>query len=228
MTQILWSTVCGARLPATGNDFLSVCDGDERLAKELFHYCDWQHPTSALPELEDYEETEDVTQGNAGWTYQAAKSKPATIELFLAGSDEIRWEKIKYWSNSMGELHRYGNEDINEEELPEILRKAYDDVFSLGSHKTYLVETSDVYGISNEVDVSVRYGRCTGMTSEDVFNSMVSNVLKLARSPELNGCKIYLFEEINCDHEAIFVFPADIDAESMKAAANILWQFDIE
>lgn len=117
-------------------------------------YCDWQHPTSALPELEDYEETEDVTQGNAGWTYQAAKSKPATIELFLAGSDEIRWEKIKYWSNSMGELHRYGNEDINEEELPEILRKAYDDVFSLGSHKTYLVETSDGYGMPCSVSLA--------------------------------------------------------------------------
>lgn len=212
----------------TGNDFLSVCKRDAQQAEELFHYCDWQHPSSALPELAYDEEPEDAIQNNAGWTYQAVKSAPATIEVFLAGNNAVRWEKIKYWSNSMGELHRYGEEDIDEKELPEILRKAYNEVLPLGAHKTYLVETENGYGISCEVDVSANYGKSSGMKSEDVFNAMVVAVLKLARAPELNGCKIYLFEEVNCDHEAIFVFPADIDSESVKAAANILWQFDIE
>lgn len=40
----------------TGDDFLSECDGNIRLAEDLFHYCDWQRPSSALPELIDDEE----------------------------------------------------------------------------------------------------------------------------------------------------------------------------
>lgn len=31
----------------TGNDFLEQCDGDFEMAKDLFEYCDWQHPCSA-------------------------------------------------------------------------------------------------------------------------------------------------------------------------------------
>lgn len=39
----------------TGDDFIDYCEGDDELAEELFDYVDWQHPTSALPEI-DYEE----------------------------------------------------------------------------------------------------------------------------------------------------------------------------
>lgn len=31
----------------SGLDFLEQCGGKEELAKELFWYCDWQHPSSA-------------------------------------------------------------------------------------------------------------------------------------------------------------------------------------
>lgn len=40
----------------TGDDFIYVCDGDVAQADFLFHYCDWQHPSSALPEIEDDED----------------------------------------------------------------------------------------------------------------------------------------------------------------------------
>ena len=42
----------------TGEDFVDECDGDEALAYRLFCYCDWQHPGSALPEVE-YEDDAD-------------------------------------------------------------------------------------------------------------------------------------------------------------------------
>lgn len=42
----------------TGNDFLKECTGDANLAKALFCYCDWQHPSSALSEVIDYVEEE--------------------------------------------------------------------------------------------------------------------------------------------------------------------------
>lgn len=37
----------------SGKDFVDLCDGDIQKAKRLFDYCDWQHPSSALPEIED-------------------------------------------------------------------------------------------------------------------------------------------------------------------------------
>lgn len=42
----------------TGDDFVEECDGDVKKAERLFWYCDWQHPSSALPEIEDKEEDE--------------------------------------------------------------------------------------------------------------------------------------------------------------------------
>ena len=40
----------------TGKDFVDECGGDKELAERLFYYCDWQHPSSALPEVDDREE----------------------------------------------------------------------------------------------------------------------------------------------------------------------------
>lgn len=37
----------------TGEDFIEECNGDVALAKALFYYCDWQHPSSARPEIEE-------------------------------------------------------------------------------------------------------------------------------------------------------------------------------
>lgn len=42
----------------TGGDFLVECGGDAELAERLFDYCDWQHPSSALDEIEDEEDGE--------------------------------------------------------------------------------------------------------------------------------------------------------------------------
>ena len=40
----------------TGDDFLEECGGDVEMAKRLFHYVDWQHPSAAVPEIADEEE----------------------------------------------------------------------------------------------------------------------------------------------------------------------------
>lgn len=36
----------------TGYDFMTLCKGRQDYAEELFDYVDWQHPCSALPEME--------------------------------------------------------------------------------------------------------------------------------------------------------------------------------
>lgn len=40
----------------TGQDFMDGCAGDAEKAEDLFCYCDWQHPSSAIDELADDEE----------------------------------------------------------------------------------------------------------------------------------------------------------------------------
>lgn len=40
----------------TGDDFIEECGGNVEKAKHLFWYCNWQHPSSALPEIDDDEE----------------------------------------------------------------------------------------------------------------------------------------------------------------------------
>ena len=37
----------------TGQDFINECQGDVEKAECLFSYCDWQHPSSAVDELND-------------------------------------------------------------------------------------------------------------------------------------------------------------------------------
>ena len=38
----------------TGKDFMELANGNEEIAKELFNYVDWQHPSSALDEVVEY------------------------------------------------------------------------------------------------------------------------------------------------------------------------------
>lgn len=40
------------------SDFIHLCDGDVALAYRLFCYCDWQNPSSALPEV-GYDDDDD-------------------------------------------------------------------------------------------------------------------------------------------------------------------------
>lgn len=35
----------------TSDDFLKECRGDEKIAALLFHWCDWQSPSAAMPEV---------------------------------------------------------------------------------------------------------------------------------------------------------------------------------
>lgn len=45
--------------------------------------------------------------------------------IFLCSGESVneRWSMIKYWSNSDGDLHRYGKEAITEDQLPFILKR---------------------------------------------------------------------------------------------------------
>lgn len=41
----------------TGDDFIEQCEGNEKMARDLFAYVDWQHPSSVIDagEFDDWE-----------------------------------------------------------------------------------------------------------------------------------------------------------------------------
>ena len=62
----------------TGDDFINVCQGNIKLAKELFDYCDWQHPSSAIDE---------IVSDNPGWIVKLSTSSVGD-DLFLVTESE--------------------------------------------------------------------------------------------------------------------------------------------
>lgn len=40
----------------TGNDFIEEAGGDLNIAEELFNFCDWQHPSSAMTDMETWDD----------------------------------------------------------------------------------------------------------------------------------------------------------------------------
>jgi len=46
----------------TGDDFVEICDGDEKTARRLFDLVDWQHPSSAYDagEVDDEDEEKEM------------------------------------------------------------------------------------------------------------------------------------------------------------------------
>lgn len=56
----------------TGEMFVEICEGDEALAWRLFCYIDWQHPTSALDEV-NYDDQDDAEWVKAA--YQQYKNE---------------------------------------------------------------------------------------------------------------------------------------------------------
>lgn len=166
-------------------------------------------------------------KGEADVFFKDARKIPARIEIYQS-ADTMRWQKIKYWSNACGELHHRGEYDITEMDLPAPLRIAFNEAYGHGAFMNYLVETDEGFGISSEISIDKSYAKHLGVSFEEVFETLVSTTLEVARHAELNGCTIYLFENIEGIHEAVFVFPPDIDAESMEAAAVIIKQLDDE
>lgn len=161
-------------------------------------------------------------------TYEEARKKPAQIRIFQEGCDKERWGLIKYWSNCLGELHHHGKHDIVENELPAELRAAYNSAYGHSSLRNYLVETADGYGISCEMCFDGDYARQFNVTDAKAFEAIVSTMITAARNEALNGCVIYIFEstEDAAEHEILFVFPADIDPESLQKADAVMTKAD--
>ena len=137
----------------------------------------------------------------------------------------ITQDTIKYWSNAAGDLHHHGQYDITEDELPEELKRAYNDLYSEGYGSfCYLVETEKGYGIAlvNEYDeiTAENYN----MTMEDLFKVVSRDANLVIETPEFSNADVYVGERTGFDecHEIIVVFPATVSKEEFSKAAESL------
>ncbi len=95
------------------------------------------------------------------------------------GSAEKYQEDLRYWSNACGELHRYGERDITEEELPPELQKAYSEIWEECPWGLfcYLAEYEGKTGIA----LIAEYHEYTdeGYEGEENNNEQANKVMKL-------------------------------------------------
>ena len=151
--------------------------------------------------------------------------------IHICSGDDVdtkRWSMIKYWSNSGGELHHHGEKEITEDELPEILRQAFQTVYNrYDSFPSYLVETENGYGISIEWSMDEDYAKTFGLSLKDLTLKMEELLVAYRQNYSLRGCDVYLFEGTEVDgNTVIFTFPADIPLKRIRLAAEAITTLD--
>ena len=134
---------------------------------------------------------------------------------------------INYWCNACGDLHHHGEYDITEDELPDALKRAYNEIWGedYGS-LCYLVDTDEGYGIAliNEYDRVT--AEDSGVSMEALFGYAVTDAMEVRASTLFDKATVYVTEFSGFDecHELIVVFPADIDKETFQKAADALYE----
>lgn len=127
-----------------------------------------------------------------------------TVKIFRSAEAKQFCEYLKYWSNSGGELHKYGEYTIEEEKLPAELYRAYHLLWSCGYNEAYcyLTEVPDGYSVS---------------LSWEFYNESFEQVQEIAValwnriSEEYDNIEILVAEqnvEFSEYHEINVVFPA--------------------
>ena len=143
-----------------------------------------------------------------------------------APSQAMYEKALRYWSNSMGELHHYGEYDITEQELPEPLQRVYREfvIFEQYGSRCYLCETEKGYGIAlvNEYDAS--YADDCKLSMDSMFLCAAVEAAALCVRPEFQNAEIYLGECCGMEgcHELCVIFPASIEQKEFYAAADVL------
>lgn len=147
--------------------------------------------------------------------------KPAVVQTLSEDNPDM----IKFWSNAAGDLHHHGKYDITEDELPEELKRAYNELWneSHGSY-CYLVETEKGYGVAliNEYDDVTADDNKISMKA--LYDCVEKDAQKISELPYFKNAEIFTGENSGFSecHELIVVFPAMTPVEEFEKAAYIL------
>ena len=178
--------------------------------------------------IKEYLEEEDLIKTlsfSPGITVSSEQAKEETISTSKPkvycqndkGSSDF-YNSINYFSNALGELN-----DISEDELPEALKYAYDNLYFEGDTGSlrYLVEIEKGFGIALINEYKECYAEDCGLTMSELFQSAEKDALEIAKDPAFEKAEIRLGENMGFDnsHNLIVIFPADISKEEFINAA---------
>lgn len=134
-------------------------------------------------------------------------------------------EDLSYFCNACGELHYHGKYDITEEQLPEALKRAYNDLWTdcTGS-LCYLVEYKGEYGIALINEFDDYYAENSNTTMDSLFEHMKVKAEEYSKMEEFQTTTILLANEMGfCEcHEFVVIMPCDTEKELFDKIAKIL------
>ena len=136
----------------------------------------------------------------------------------------LRENVLKYWCNSTGDLHRQGDFNITEEDLPAPLRRAFRELWkeNAGGANCYLVETeADGYGISLIGEYDRDFADDLQINLSEYLEIVIQDAQIIASRESMWCAHIYVLENAECFPEAhllAIVLPASIPVRDFKEA----------
>ena len=149
------------------------------------------------------------------------------MKVIEYGKDDLQKyrEDLAYFCNACGELHYHGKYDITEEQLPEELKRAYNELWTdSGYSLCYLVEYKGQYGIAliNEFDDC--YAEDSNTTMDSLFEHMKVKAEEYSKMEEFQTTTILLANDIGCFdcHEFVVIMPCNTEKELFDKVSKIL------
>lgn len=136
-------------------------------------------------------------------------------------------EELKYWSNSLGELHHRGEYDVDESGLPEELQRAYRTLWTAGSGSLcYLAEYRGRYGVALISEFSGEYADSHSLTMDKLFCKLKEKANVFKKMETFRDATVILGRCSGFDdcHEFIVFFPADTEQEVFIRAADFIYE----
>ena len=122
------------------------------------------------------------------------------------------YNRLKFWSNAAGELHHYGQYDLNDaSELPKELQRAYDELWNVGDRcLEYLVEFDGKYYVALISEFCRFFAEDEKISMEELYKLAKQNALELYHQDLFKDTILIIGKEtgLNECHEIIFLVPA--------------------
>ena len=134
-------------------------------------------------------------------------------KTFYEFDDGVKlYNRLKFWSNAAGELHHYGQYDLNDaSELPKELQRAYDELWNVGSRcLEYLVEFDEKYYVALISEFCRFFAEDEKISMEELYKLAKQNALELYHQDLFKDTILIIGKEtgLNECHEVIFLVPA--------------------
>ena len=130
-----------------------------------------------------------------------------------SGNDGVKlYNRLKFWSNAAGELHHYGQYDLNDaSELPKELQRAYDELWNVGDRcLEYLVEFDKKYYVALISEFDEPFAEDENISMEELYEVAKRNALELYHQDLFKNTVLVIGKGTGVEecHEIIFLVPA--------------------